>query len=185
MPEALARFIAARPDLVAPLRIVAALGLPDAWIGAGFLRNPVWDDLSGLAPGSNPPGDVDVVWFDPARATAAADAAIEATLRASHPGLPWSVRNQSRMAARNGDAPYGSTVEAIAHWPETATAIAARWTGDGVEVAAPYGTADLFGLVLRPASPARAEAFAARAAARGWTRRWPRLTMAGINRSPA
>ena len=88
MPAALARFIAARPDLVAPLRIVAALGLPDAWIGAGFLRNPVWDDLSGFAPGSNPPGDIDVVWFDPARATAAADAVIEAALRASHPGLP-------------------------------------------------------------------------------------------------
>ncbi len=95
----LSRFIAARPVLLEPLRTVAALGLPDAWIGAGFLRNAVWDALHGLPFDANPPGDVDVVWFDPARATPAEDAALEARLRATHPAVPWSVRNQARMAS--------------------------------------------------------------------------------------
>ena len=175
--------IIARPDLLAALRSLASLALPDAWIGAGALRNPAWDALSGFAPGTNPPEDIDVVWFDPARATPEADAAIEARLHALHPGLPWSVRNQARMAARNGDAPYASTADAIAHWPETATAIAARWTADGIETITPHGTADLLGLILRPTSPAKAAAMTARAAAKGWTRRWPRLTMAPTNRS--
>ncbi len=179
----LAAFIAARPGLLAPLRTLASLGLPDAWIGAGALRNPVWDALSGLAPGTNLPGDIDVVWFDPACATPEADAAIEARLHALAPGLPWSVRNQARMAVRNGDTPYASTTDAIAHWPETATAIAARWTPAGIEIAAPHGTEDLFALILRPTAPAKAAALAARAAAKGWTRRWPRLTMAPTNRS--
>jgi hypothetical protein len=179
----LGAFIAARPELLAPLRILAGLGLPDAWIGAGALRNPVWDALSGFASGTNPPEDIDVVWFDSARATREADAAIEARLYALAPGFPWSVRNQARMAARNGDAPCASAADAIAHWPETATAIAARCTETGIEVAAPHGTGDLLALILRPTSPAKAAAMAARAAAKGWTRRWPRLTMAPTNRS--
>ena len=182
----LARFIAASPALLGPLRAVAALGLPEAWIGAGPLRNAVWDALSGLAPGSNPPGDLDVVWFDPARATPEADAAAEAALLAAHPGpvAPWSVRNQARMAARNGHPPYVSTLDAVAHWPETATAVAARWTpaSGGVEVAAPWGLADLLARVVRPtprfAAGEGARVFAARAEAKGWTRRWPGVTIA-------
>ena len=177
----LARFIAARPALLEPLRAVAALGLPDAWIGAGFLRNPVWDALAGFAPGTNPPGDVDVVWFDPARTTPAEDAAVEAQLRAAHPGIPWSVRNQARMAARNGDAPYADTLDAMARWPDTATAVAARLgPGGAVEVAAPWGVGDLLAGVVRPtpafaADPARREVFARRIAMKGWLRRWPGL----------
>ena len=179
----LARFIAARPALLEPLRTVAALGLPDAWIGAGFLRNAVWDALHGLPFDANPPGDVDVVWFDPARATAAEDAALEARLRAARPDLPWSVRNQARMAARNDDRPYTGTLDAMAHWTDTATAVAARLNpaADGaVELAAPWGVADLLAGRVRPTpaaatNPAKREAFARRIAAKGWPRRWPGL----------
>ncbi len=179
----LARFIAANPALLEPLRAVAALGLPDAWIGAGFLRNSVWDALAGLAPGTNPPADVDVVWFDPARATPAEDAALEARLRAACPAVPWSVRNQARMAARNGDAPYAGTLDAMAHWPDTATAVAARLdpeTGGAVELAAPWGAGDLLAGLVRPtpafaANPAKREILARRIAAKAWLRRWPWL----------
>ncbi len=166
----LARFVLAHPALLEPLRTVAALGLPDAWIGAGFLRDAVWDALHGLPFGTNPPSDVDVVWFDPARATAAADAAIEAQLRAARPAVPWEVRNQARMAARNGHAPYAGTLDAMAHWPDTATAVAARLNPAGgaaaaVEVAAPWGVDDLLAGLVRPTpafanDPARATAAA-------------------------
>jgi hypothetical protein len=177
----LAAFVEALPGLRGPLAAVAALGLPDAWIGAGFLRSAVWDALHGLPFGTNPPNDVDVVWFDPARAAAAADEAVEAGLRTAFPGVPWQVRNQARMAAGNGDAPYAGTLDAMAHWPDTATAVAARLgPGGGVEVAAPWGVGDLLAGVVRPtpafaADPAKREAFARRAAAKGWIRRWPRL----------
>ena len=179
----LAAFLGATPALRDPLAAVAALALPDAWIGAGFVRNALWDALHGLPFGANPPGDVDVVWFDPARASPAEDAAVEARLRAARPDVPWSVRNQARMAARNGHPPYAGTLDAIAHWPETATAVAARWTPAGVELAAPWGLEDLFGRVVRPtprfaAGEEGAAVFAARAAAKGWTRRWPGVTIA-------
>ena len=177
----LARFIAARPALLEPLRTVAALGLPDAWIGAGFLRNAVWDALHGLPFGANPPSDVDVVWFGPERATAAEDAAIEARLRSVCPSVPWSVRNQARMAARNNDALYASTLDAMAHWPDTATAVAARLGPAGaVELAAPWGVDDLFAGLVRPTpafatDPAKREVLAHRIASKGWLRRWPGL----------
>jgi hypothetical protein len=179
----LAAFLAATPGLAGPLRAVAALGLPEGWIGAGLLRNAVWDALSGLPFGTNPPGDADVVWFDPARADPATDAALEARLRRCWPEGPGpSVRNQARMHARNGDAPYAGTLDAVARWPETATAVAARWTTPAgrVEVAAPWGLGDLLGLVVRPtpafaADPAKRAVFEARLAAKAWDRRWPAL----------
>ncbi|RAI55374.1 nucleotidyltransferase family protein [Roseicella frigidaeris] len=198
----LAGLIAGEARLREPLRAVAAIGLPEAWIGAGLLRNAAWDALSGFPPGRNPPGDIDVVWFDPG-AGPAADAAAGRALRAAMPGLPWSVRNQARMAARNGDAPYADTRDAAAHWPETATAVLARWAGPragpragagpgagagagpgaGVEVAAPWGFADLLGRVVRPTPdfarlPAKRAIFAARCRAQRWRERWPGVRMA-------
>ena len=54
------------------------------------------------------------------------------------------------MHRRNGDAPYAGTLDAVAQWSETATVVLARWTGEGVAVAAPHGLDNLLGLVLRP-----------------------------------
>ncbi|WP_367615814.1 nucleotidyltransferase family protein [Plastoroseomonas hellenica] len=178
----LSRFLEATPAVVEPLRLVARLGLPDVWIGAGLLRNAVWDALSGLLPGSNPPGDIDVIWFD-ALAPEAADMAIEARLHAVRPDLPWSVRNQARMAVRNGDVPYADARDAVAHWPETATAIAARWTGDALEIMAPHGLDDLLACRLRPtphfaASAAKRAIFAERIRVKRWAARWPGLSVA-------
>ncbi|MBD0272932.1 MAG: nucleotidyltransferase family protein [Acetobacteraceae bacterium] len=189
----IAAFVEATPALREPLAAVAALALPDAWIGAGFLRNAVWDALHGLPFGANPSGDVDVVWFDPARASVEDDAAQEARLRAHRPGAPWSVRNQARMAGRNGDPPYAGTLDAVAHWPDTATAVAARLVlpVGAVEVAAPWGVDDLLAGVVRPTpgcadNPAKRRAFARRVAEKDWLRRWPGLRVVDSPpRSPA
>src|SRR5690349_18420197 len=132
------------------LGLVRLLSLPDCWIGAGFVRNAVWDALHGRAP-SPPPGDVDTLWFDADRPDAATDRTIEGMLHAAEPAIPWSVKNQARMHARNDDPPYASTADAMRFWPETATAVAVRRNGgDDCEIAAPYGLDDLFHLVLRP-----------------------------------
>jgi len=159
------------------LGCVERLALPDGWIGAGFVRAAVWDHAHGRPP-AVPPGDVDVVWFDPARA-ADADAALEAALAADEPSVDWSVKNQAHMHARNGDMPYRSTDDAIAHWPETATAVAVRLTGAAIEVLAPHGLDDLFALTIRP-TPAFAGDKRAivreRLHAKVWLTRWPRVT---------
>jgi uncharacterized protein len=65
--SALQAILANDPGRYGVLATVGSLGLPDCWVGAGFIRNAVWDYLHDLAP-SRHTGDVDVVWFCPERA---------------------------------------------------------------------------------------------------------------------
>jgi hypothetical protein len=160
------------------LGVVAALDLPDCWIGAGFIRNAVWDHLHGR-PLSPPSGDVDVIWFDSDRTDPALDRLYEVRLAAIEPSVVWSVENQARMHVRNADPPYASAVDAMRHWPETATAIAARRHGDALcEVAAPLGLDDLFGVVLRPTAnfvDRKRSIYDERLRSKKWAERWPLL----------
>ncbi len=174
-----AAILAASPGHQDALRVAALAGPTGGWIGAGFVRNAVWDALSGVAPSVSGLADLDVVHHDAARDD---DAAFEAALRAARP-LPWSVTNQARMHAANGHPPYRDLADALAHWPETATAIAARLAGGRIEILAPHGVDDLLGLVVRP-TPAHARdpaAVAARLAAKRWRARWPALRIIGLS----
>jgi hypothetical protein len=174
---ALADLLAADPWRLPLLRGVAAQRLPDGWIGAGFVRDAVWDRLHARPP-APPAGDVDVVWFGPETPSAEADRAIEARLRAAMPDTDWSVTNQARMHGRNGDPPYRDTADAIRHWPETATAVAARWNGSEVVILAPLGLEDLLTGIIRPGPRFTREKrgiFEARVAAKRWRERWPLL----------
>src|SRR5829696_6605698 len=84
---------------------VESLGLPDAWIGAGFIRNSVWDVLHGRTIDVAHLADVDVLYFDPDDTRKEREPEIERRLRNLAPRVPWSVKNQARMHLRNGDAP--------------------------------------------------------------------------------
>jgi hypothetical protein len=175
-----------REILEADARLMAALALcrdllpVTAWIGAGAIRNTVWDHLHGRAPG--PLGDIDVVFHD-AALPPEADAGFAAMLHAACPDLAWDVTNQAHVHRWYGDyfgkdvAPFASLAEGIASWPDTATAIAVRLATDGsIDVLAPFGLNDLFGLVLRW-NPVRvsAETFMTRIHAKQWLARWPNL----------
>ena len=166
--------------MMGALEAVAGLGLPDAWIGAGFLRGAVWDRLHGYAE-RTPLGDIDVIFHDPGNLDPTADEALERRLGAALPGLPWSVRNQARMHLKNGDPPYRSSADALAHWLETPTAVALRLdAAAGPELLAPLGTRDLLGLMVRPTPHARKHkhrlaAYRARLESKNWPAKWPRL----------
>jgi hypothetical protein len=168
------------------LQALALAGPRHGWLGAGFVRNAVWDVLSGRPPDLAALADLDVVHFDAragdAAASAAADARFEAALRAARPALRWSVTDQARMAARNGHAPYRDLAAALAHWPETATAIAVRLRQGEIEVMAPLGVADLLGLILRPgpAHLADPRVTRARLRAKRWQAHWPGLRVIGL-----
>jgi len=171
-------FLEAHADLHALLLHVESLGLPDSWIGAGMIRNAVWDRLHGRAPDPSKLNDVDVIFFDPGDASEERDAGLERRLQALAPGVSWQVRNQARMHGPNGDAPYRDSCDAVAHWPETATAVAARTIRGRVEVMAPHGVADLVTMIVRP-TPAfsrKMPIYRERLAAKDWATRWPGLT---------
>ena len=162
------------------LEIVAALDLPDCWIGAGFVRDAVWGHLHGYEM-LDAKGDVDVVWYGAASPQADLDRRVEQQLRGAMPGMLWSVKNQARMHHRNGDGPYSSVADAMRHWPETATAIAVRLRSSGsIDVNSPLGLDDLFSLRLRP-TPSfladRTEIFLDRVSSKRWLERYPRLSL--------
>jgi hypothetical protein len=169
-------FIAAQPAMMDLLRAVEALNLSDGWVGAGFVRNPVWDALHGF-PWSPSYSDVDVVYFDDADADPERDRRIDHQLRTAMPGIPWSVKNQARMHRQNHDHPYADTADAMTHWPETCTAIGVRTKGTQVELLAPFGTSDLLSLVVRPtpAFASKRSIYQSRLAEKRWVERWPRL----------
>jgi hypothetical protein len=169
------------------LRLVRDLGLPDCWVAAGFVRNCVWDHLHGHTPAPLP-RDIDVIWFEPAACDAARDVAFETALRGRNGALAWSVKNQARMHARNGDAPYQSATDAMRYWPETATAVGVRLGPQGeIEVAAPYGLDDLFGLVVRPTRRFVGDKHALyleRVRSKQWEQTWPSLQFEHRGQSP-
>lgn len=175
----LARLLSDDPLRSAALSAVASLDLPDCWIGAGFVRDALWDHLHGREPAS-PVGDVDVVWFSRAMAAKEIDSSSEERLRSLLPDLRWSVKNQARMHRHNGDAPYRSVADAMMHWPETSTAVAARFAERRIEINAPLGLDDLFEVRLRPTcgfQGAKREIFDKRVSSKRWRQRYPRLTV--------
>lgn len=152
------------------------LGLNDAWLAAGFVRNLVWDRLHGYAQ-ATPLNDIDVVYFNPEDCTALADERYEQRLIKGSPDLPWSVKNQARMHERHGHAPYSSSAEAMSYWVEVETAIGARMNAGGrIELNAPLGLEALFAFSITP-NPRHAipAVFAQRVNDKGWLTLWPEL----------
>lgn len=175
--------------LMDALAAVRELGLDQWCIGAGAIRNLVWDALHGHAQPSAL-SDVDVAVFEPlapgpaaeqlARAQAR-DAQLQARLQARRPGLPWEVTNQAAVhlwfegCFGHAVAPLGSLEEAVASWPEYATAVGLRLAADGdLQVIAPLGLDDLFAMRVRR-NPRRVslETYAWRVASKRYAERWP------------
>lgn len=175
--EDIASFLEGQAPIMALLRQVAALGIADCWVGAGLIRNAIWDQLHGNPSRPMTESDVDVVYCDYSEASLDRDLALERRLFDALPEVFWSVHNQARMYERNGDPPYRNTEDAIRCWPETATAIAARIVAGKIEVMAPHGIDDLVDLIVRP-SPAfmrKLPIYRSRLACKNWARRWPKL----------
>jgi hypothetical protein len=145
--------------LMRALRAVAASGLPDAWIGAGVLRDVIWGELhNGFDPGGVK--DIDVAFFDPADLTRERDRAAQQQL-ADLAQLPWEATNQAAVHTwyhrHFGGVPvpaFSSVHDAVATWPETATCVAVSFIADRVDVCAPHGLDDLLHGIWRR-NPAR------------------------------
>jgi uncharacterized protein len=178
MQEDLIReWMADDPMRMRALRVAREMDLPDWCIAAGFVRNLVWDKLHGFEI-PTPLDDIDLIYFDPARATRENDRSIELQLAAIDPGLPWSVHNQARMHERNGDTPYCSSMDAMSYWVEQETAVGVRLNRDDrIEIVAAFGLEGLFARRITPNRRKRNSAmeFSSRLARKNWLWIWPDL----------
>ncbi|MXQ12662.1 hypothetical protein GR328_14585 [Microvirga makkahensis] len=174
--DGIVAFLQSRPDMLRILRAVETLGLPDCWVGAGFIRNAVWGALTGQ-PNASSWDDVDVVYFCRSDLSPSRDQALGDALQAVCPDVKWSVKNQARMHIGNDDQPYTDTEDALRHWPECCTAIAARCADRTIALLAPFGLDDLLSMVVRPTPSCASKmgVYRGRVDGKRWQRRWPML----------
>jgi hypothetical protein len=165
--------------LMRALEAARSVDPPDWMIGAGAVRTAVWDRLHGH---ENPTSvdDIDVAFFDPGDLSEERDRQVETLLRTALPDAPWDAKNQAAVhlwyPRKFGYAvePLRSSADAVATWPETATAVGLRLTDDErLRICAPCGLHDLLGLVHRR-NPRRVsvEEYERRLSAKRITERW-------------
>ncbi|MFA6294862.1 MAG: nucleotidyltransferase family protein [Candidatus Paceibacterota bacterium] len=159
------------------LKIAQDLNLPNWMIGAGFIRNKVWDYLSGNNKDTVDTGDIDLVYFDPSGNNEEADEKLSEDLR-QKTGIKWEVVNEFYAHKWNNLPPYTSTEDAISQWPETVTAIGINFDKNGeLKLFLPYGIDDLINFKVRP-SPnykGRIEKIRDRVKQKNWTTKWPKI----------
>ncbi len=165
------------------LTLVASSGLPDAWIGAGVVRDVVWGERYGRFEPAEV-NDIDVAFFDPDDLARERDVAADEALRALA-DLSWEPTNQAAVHTWYHEyfggppvEPFRCVHEAVSTWPETATCVAVTLCADAIEVCAPHGLPDLLNGVWR-VNPVRVtpETSFARLARQRVSARWPGVTV--------
>lgn len=182
--QRLEAIVRASPWFIAALRAGRELGLAQWCIGAGALRNLVWDALHGYTDRSEL-ADVDFAFFCAEDLSPVRDAALQHRLSERCPDLPWEVTNQAGVhlwfEAHFGHAvePLASLHEAVASWPEPATAVGVWLDGrDGLHVIAPHGLQDLLGMRVRR-NPRRVsiQTYLQRCTSKRYVERWPQVVV--------
>jgi hypothetical protein len=175
--------IARSSEWFAPaLRAVRDLKLSSWCIGAGAVRNLVWDALHDY---STPTAlaDLDVAYFDASDLAPERESEFQCRVHQAMPEIPWEVTNQAAVhqwfEGYFGHAvePLRSLRDAVASWPEYATSVG-LWLDqdDAIEVIAPHGLDDLFNCVVRR-NPTRVSmaAYHRRIEEKKYALRWPRV----------
>jgi uncharacterized protein len=164
------------------LRRVAVLNLPSWYLGAGCVAQTIWNLAHGKAPGADIL-DYDLVYYD-RDLSEARERSIKREVRelVINLHIEVDVTNEARVHIwyprhfGYGIQPYQSTEDAIGTWPTTATAIGVRLSGRELQVWTPFGTDDLFNLVVRPnrvqITPEIYDAKVSR-----WATHWPSLVV--------
>ena len=168
-------------EIIAILRAVQTLNLPDWWICAGFVRSKIWDILHGF-PHPIPIDDVDVVYFDQSHTDEVIEKELEQQLKSILPTIPWSVKNEARMHLVNGLEPYKNTIDAISKFPETVTALGITLDENGeLKLTAPHGLDDVLNMTVRPTpyfleSKERMKIYEQRLQRKKWHDKWNKVT---------
>jgi uncharacterized protein len=166
------------------LRIARSADLPNWYIGAGLVRNAVWDYLHD-APGKTPIRDIDFIYFSCEKID---ESGIRESLSQALPDVEWDLKNSAFVhewyQLKKGimRPPLHSTEEDINGWPEIASCIGIQLTlADQILIYAPYGIDDLMDMVFRrnknnPYS-VTPEIFQQRVIDKHIMERWPKATI--------
>jgi hypothetical protein len=157
-----------------------AIDLPDARLSGSLIAQARWNEVFGFD-AHHGIDDADIVYFDGGDLSQETELAAERRIAALFADLPVrvDVKNQARVhlwyRAKFGYAiePYRSIAGAIATFPTTSSAVG-LCGGDGRDIIAPFGLADLLHPRVRANAAQITEAYFGKKAAR-WRRFWPDL----------
>lgn len=189
--QELSRLIRSTPWLMSILETVRECNPPDWLVGAGVIRNLVWDHLHQYQT-PTPLADIDVIFFDPQDVRPERDRMAQQQLAQRLPHVPWEATNQAAVHLWYEEV-FGFSVpalhtseEAVGTWPETATSVAVRLLAtDEIYIVAPCGLSDLFKMVLRR-NPSRVtrELFVQRLHSKEILRKWPQVQVIYGHQTP-
>jgi len=175
--EDIAQLVESDEWMMKVLRAAEELNLPDWWIGAGFLRNKVWNALEGNSSHSNT--DVDLVYFNSSNFKPETDWSYDGKMEKDYPFADWEIRNQARMHTIGNYKPYTSTADGISNWIATATCTAVKLDGGKLKFLFCYGIEDLINLIARPIvkfqTPELIDTFYNHVQKKDWQKKWPHL----------
>ena len=157
------------------LQTAEKLNLPDWVIGAGFIRNKIWDYLHGYNKSKVDTADIDLVYYNPNGNDQKSDKELSEKLT-KETGISWEIVNEFYAHKWNNLPPYQSTEDALSHWPETATAIGVKLENGKLKLLAPYGIGDLINLIIKPSPKfTDIEKVKERVKQKKWLEKWPKL----------
>jgi hypothetical protein len=149
VPQLILQSILADSAVGRVLPNIRQLHLPDWWLAGGAIRNTVWKSIYGddcqLAI-----KDFDVAFYD-ANGNREQERSAKETLETQFPGSVFDIKNQASFATwRAGRRTYASSLDGIADWQHTATAVGVKLDQDGRWwFIAPFGFDDLLSGVVR------------------------------------
>lgn len=169
-------------EMMRIIKIAEAQYLKDWLIGAGFIRNKVWDTLHGKTNQEGYQSDIDLVYYDPDGNSEIKDRELGKQLE-ERTGIEWEVVNQFYAHKYNNIEPYSSTEDAISKWPETATGIGVTIKNNELVLVAPHGINDLVQMIIRPSPymPGAIQRVQERMKKKNWLERWPKLKVIGLD----
>lgn len=162
--------------MMSVLKEAEKLKLPNWIIGAGFVRNKVWDYLHGIKREIADTSDIDLIYFDIENQNKLKDDLISESMKGKL-GLSWEIKNQAYMHVKHNREPYKDIEEALSEWVETATCVAITLENGKPKLIAPHGIDDLVNLIVRPVPVFKnnKEVFIDRYTSKGWLEKWPKL----------
>ena len=124
-------------------------------------------------------------YFDASNLSQERDTELQLRLKEKLTHIPWEVTNQAGLHLwferyfGHPVSPLTSLTDAVGTWPEYATSVGLTlMSDDTIEVIAPHGLDDLFGMVVRR-NPTRVsiEAYQQRVIEKRYAERWPNVNV--------
>jgi len=165
----------------------SAISIQDWYVGAGCIAQTVWNQAHGFTLDAHIK-DIDLVYYDDTDLSEKTEKEHEAIInQALDLPIPVDCTNEARVHTWYEDRfgypikAYQSAEEAINTWPTTATSVAVKIDSNGeLQVYAPFGLNDLFGLIIRPNKVQITREIYEKKVQR-WQLHWPRLTIINWN----